>query len=100
MIYKLSAWLRLRKNTTPVHWLLGAFLATISTFCYFPAGFALLVLAAVNQAWNDREEARKNPSYVYQGCTDWWESWAVYLGYLMIITVPLNLAGVIQTIWI
>lgn len=84
----------LRKNTTPVHWALGAFFATISTFLYFPAGFALLILAAANQVWNDWELGKK------EGCTDWWESWAVYLGYLMLISTPLALAEVITIRWI
>lgn len=87
----------LRKWTTPIHWGMGALFATISTFLYFPAGLALLVLFAIDEKWNDQEEIARNPVHLPEGCTDWWESWAVYVGYLAVATVPLNLAGIIVT---
>lgn len=97
LIYGNGSGLTIRKWTTPVHWFLGGLFAAVSTFLYFPAGFALLVLAALNQIWNDREEGLKDSDYVYCGCTDWWESWIVYLGFIATVTFPLNIAGIIST---
>lgn len=94
LVYGKDAVFGLRKRTTPVHWFVGALFATISTFLYFPAGLALMGIFAAEEVWNDWEIGTR------EGCSDWWEAWAVYVGYLAIIAVPLNLAGVILTRWI
>ena len=78
IISKLDAWIKLRKNTTPVHWAFGFLCA------YFMVAFGLLFslimmgIMAGDQVWNDWEEKANKPGYKPSGCTDWWESWLTY----------------------
>jgi len=34
---------------------------------------------AILQHWNDKEEKSHNPAYLPMGCTDWWESFIIFM---------------------
>jgi len=101
-------WNVLRKPTTPVHWIFGVFCAVIS-WQFFFAGFALMVLFAGDELWNDKELLGRQkileehgldsgPLYVPEGCTDWWESFLTYCLSFGVILI-LNFAHVLTIRW-
>lgn len=63
---------KIRKKTTPVHWIFG-FLCTFLIFVFgFPAGWTLMGVFAGMEIWNDYCDGTR------EGCADWWESFLTF----------------------
>jgi hypothetical protein len=92
MIDRIQYWITLRKKTTPVHWGMGILCGLFSAL-FFWAGFALILLFAVDEWWDDKNHKTK------QGNNDWWEAYSVYMGALGVVWI-LNAIGAISTRWI
>lgn len=91
VIYKINEWFKLRKDTTPAHWIFGGFCGGISIVCFW-AGFALMGMFAIFERWNDMCDGS------LQGAMDWWEAFLLYCivfftGFIM------SLFGVIEIGW-
>lgn len=100
MVKKLNSaynWLKLRKNTTPVHWGVGA-LGTALSSLYYPAGWLWMGSFAGLQYWNDIEQEKRNPGYLREGCDDWWEAYVVF-GIGHVVLVILQLCGKFSFTW-
>lgn len=83
--------LKLRKHTTPVHWLIGAVAATLVVWCW-PAAVALLLVFALDEYWDDWCHGKK------EGEDDWWEAgFVAFLG--LVVVVILYGIGLINVKW-
>jgi len=87
---------KLRKWTTPVHWLYGGLCVFLILAFGILAGWLGMGAFAILEHWNDKEEKAHNPIYLPTGCTDWWESFIIFmpghgllgiLSYIGIITI-------------
>ena len=84
-------WLRLRKNTTPVHWGVGALCVGLA-YLFFPAGLALLAIFAGMEAWNDYCAGKK------EGFDDWLDAFLVFCVGLTVLVI-LQFCGRIAINW-
>jgi len=87
---KLQAWIELRKNTTPVHWLYGLLCAFLMLSWGILAGWGMMGIFALWEAWNDYCDESKGGAY------DFWESFLTFcigqgilalLSYLGIVSI-------------
>lgn len=90
-------WLKLRKNTTPVHWGVGA-LGVFLSSVFYPAGWLWMASFAGLEHWNDVEQQARNLQYLPEGCTDWWEAYVVF-GIGNSVLVILNWIGKFNFTW-
>ena len=95
---KLKTWIELRKNTTPVHWLYGGLCAFLILANGIVLGWLAMGAFAVLEHWNDKEEKAKDPAYIPTGCTDWWESFIVFMPGHGVISL-LSYLGIIAIRW-
>ena len=91
------SWLKIRKGSVISHWLLGILFSVLAVL-WFPSAIIMLLLFALLEWWNDKEQIARNPNYLPEGCTDWWDSFVVFCVGLS-IDVILNLAKVISIRW-
>jgi len=82
---------KLRKWTTPVHWVVGGVCAAIFIKCW-PAAAAWILIFALLERWDDLDHG------TCQGEMDWWD--AVFVAFIGItVVVVLNFAGIISIRW-
>jgi hypothetical protein len=82
---------KLRKRTTPIHWLVGLTCAAIIIKCW-PAAVMLILIFALFERWNDIDHATT------QGDMDWWD--AVFVTFMgAVVIVPLDFIGIISVRW-
>ena len=82
---------KLRKRTTPVHWLIGALCVAIFIQCW-PAATALILIFAMLERWDDFDHG------THQGDMDWWDAaFVVFMGIIPIVV--LNFIGIISIKW-
>ena len=86
--------LKLRKWTSPIHFLYGAGCALMAVRC-FPASVALILLFALYEYWDDYAHSRVRDS---EGVDDFWEAFAFYSIGLLIVLI-LDYAGVLSIGW-
>ena len=86
--------LKLRKWTSPIHFLygIGCVLVAIK---FFPASFALILLFALYEYWDDYAHSMARDS---EGVDDFWEAFAVYSVGLLIALI-LDYAGILSISW-
>jgi hypothetical protein len=98
--YKTYALLpKLRKWTTPVHWLYGALCAFLILSNGILAGWLAMGVFALMEIWNDKEEKARNPAYLPSGCADWWEAFIIYMPGHGVLGL-LNYIGVVTISWV
>jgi len=66
---------KLRKWTTPVHWLYGGLCVFLILAFGILAGWLGMGAFAILEHWNDKEEKAHNPIYLPTGCTAW--AWVI-----------------------
>lgn len=66
-------WFKIRKKTTPIHWLFGLLCAFLIYVLGVPAGWVPMGVFAAMEAWNDYCDGTR------EGCTDWWESFLTFM---------------------
>lgn len=93
---KYSLYLKLRKWTVPMHWLYGGLCAFLILPHGILAGWLAMGVFAAVEDWNDKEEKARNPAYLPSGCSDWWDSFIIFmpghgvlslLGYIGVVTI-------------
>ncbi len=82
---------KLRKRTTPIHWLVGGVDTAIFVKCW-PAAVAWILIFALLERWDDLDHG------TLQGDMDWWD--AVIVAFIGIsVVVILGFIGVISIKW-
>jgi hypothetical protein len=82
---------KLRKWTTPVHWVIGIVCAAIVIKCW-PAAVALILIFALFERWDDIDHGTA------QGDIDWWDAaFVAFMG--IVVEVILDFIGVISIKW-
>jgi hypothetical protein len=76
---KYALYPKLRKWTTPVHWLYGGLSAYLILAHGILAGWLAMGAFALMERWNDQEEKAHNPAYLPTGCADWWEAFIIFM---------------------
>ena len=89
---------KLRKWTTPVHWLYGGLSAFLILSHGIFAGWLAMGAFALWEYWNDKEEKARNPTYLPSGCADWWEAFFVFTFGYGILAI-LNYIGIVTIGW-
>jgi len=75
---KVAHWIQIRKDTTPVHWLYGLLCALLIFTFGILYGLVMMAVFGIMEYWNDKELRARDPSYLPEGCTDWWESFVTF----------------------
>jgi hypothetical protein len=95
---KLQAWIELRKNTTPVHWVYGLLCAFLMLSWGILAGWVAMVAFGLLERWNDEEEIRNKLTKKYSGCTDFWESFVTFIPAQSVLAL-LSYLGIVSIGW-
>lgn len=91
MLDRIQLWVESRKDTVPAHWLLGI-LCGLTAIAFFPAGLVLLGIFAAWEYWNDKNHN------THQGDVDWLDTFLTFC-ITIAVTMPFNLAGLINIRW-
>jgi hypothetical protein len=89
---KLQAWIELRKNTTPVHWVYGLLCAFLMLSWGILAGWVAMGAFAGDEAWNDWCDRTR------EGCSDWWEAFLTFMVGQGVLAL-LSYLGVVSIGW-
>jgi hypothetical protein len=82
---------KLRKWTTPIHWLVGLTCAAIVIKCW-PAAVALILIFALFERWNDIDHGTS------EGDIDWWDAaFVAFMG--IVVEAILDFIGIISIKW-
>ena len=85
--------IKLRKWTTPIHWLYGTGCVLAAVKC-FPASLALLLFLALWEIWDDYCHPEKES----WGCDDFLEAFAVFASGFLVVLI-LDYASVLSIGW-